>query len=75
MKTSQMLDHRARTVIATSGRINFADLTDELLLRWDEWFASVHEHDFLDPRKRSYFRVNFANLKAEIMWRKKEIPF
>lgn len=68
-------EHRARRVIAINGRIPLVNLTDAELSAWATWFGKMSEDMFSDPRQKSYFRLNSANLTAEIMWRKKELPF
>lgn len=60
---------------ATTKRINFADMSTDGLYVWVRWFEERHEQDYSDLRQRSYFRVNYANLKAELSWRHGEIPF
>jgi len=61
--------------LATTKRLSFSNMSDDALEIWSIWFEEHHEQDYSDPRERSYFRVNYANLRAEIMWRNKEIPF
>lgn len=60
---------------ATTKRLPLANATDKELAVWEIWFSEHNEQDYPTPRERSYFRANKANLHAEIMWRKQEIPF
>jgi len=64
-----------KKVDPTQTRLNFVDMQDERLYEWKAWFDEHNEQMFESPRQRSYFRINAANMKAEIAWRNSTFPF
>jgi len=61
--------------IFINGQLNFVNMSDGDLAAWSVWASKRHEQDYHDARQRSYFRINNANMTAEIHWRAGDIPF